>query len=628
MKAYTGAILHVDLTAAEIKYEHPEEKFYRQYLGGSCMGAYYVMKGMDRGVDALSPESVIAFTTGPAAGAIISGASRHCVTAKSPVTGGIVSSEGGGYWAPELKYAGFDAVIITGKAAEPTYLWIHDGECELRNASSAWGKTTLEAQEIVRAELGDQLVRFVQIGTAGESLCKFANIVNECRHFNGRGGLGAVLGSKNIRGIAVRGKQKIDFFDEEGLKAFGKELAEKCKTDPGLQGFRRNGTVGLVDYHISLSGLPSKNWTSGLIDGQDELTIDAWPDLISPGTCFGCSIVCKRHVDGKKTTRVNHKFGGPEYETVGMCGPNTGITDKLVICQINETASKYGFDTISFGATISFLMECYEKGLINTEYTDGYELCFGNEQAVLEIAELTGKGLGFGKTVAKGSAELAKEIGGDSAKLLLTVKNKEMPAHMPQTKTSVGLMYALTPIGADHVSGDMDGSIAVEPLSHRFAGLGCDRAEDPFELNYEKTKFFWRTQKAYSLLDSACVCALAFGFGFGYDLDELVKCINMATGWKTNLNELLETGNRRNLMMRAFNVREGMTKDDDLLPEKMFTPLKGGMTDGFAFDRETFLAARDFYYDLMGFEGDAGTPSKASLLASNLDWVVDYLLKE
>ncbi len=625
MKGYSGNILHVDLTAGTMNIEHPDEKFYRQYVGGSCLGTYYVMKGMAKGTESLSPESVLVFSVGPITGARISGAARHSVTAKSPQTGGIVSSEAGGYWAPELKFAGFDAIVITGKADKPSYLWIHDGYAELQDASNIWGETTKDAQQSIREELNDNKIRVAQIGCAGESLCNYANIVNELAHFNGRGGLGAVMGSKNLRAIAVRGKQKPDFYDEEGLNRFGKETAKIILDSEDLQHFKMNGTIGCVDEHIGVSGLPTRNWTSGVFEGQEELTTDAWKDIIKPGTCFACAQSCKRHVDGSKTKEVDPLYGGPEYETVGMCGPNLGIANRLTICKINELTAKYAFDSISFGATVSFLMECFEKGYIDKEYTEGLDLTFGNAEAVLRLAELTGKGEGFGRKVAKGSSQLAKEIGQNSEALLLTVKNKEMPAHMPQTKTSVGMMYALTPIGADHISGEMDGSISTEPLSYQFAGLGCDRAEDPFETNLEKAKFFWRTHMAYSFLDTASVCILAFGFGMACDMDDLIKAINYSTGWKTNLYEMMMVGERRIQMMRAFNVREGLTKEDDKLPEKLFTPLKGGITDGMTIDRSAFREARDFYYDLAGWIGDAGVPTKSRLLSLNLDWIVDDL---
>lgn len=626
MNGYTGKILHVDLTQGQMVVEQPDESFYRQYFGGSCLGTYYVMKGMPAKTPALSPESLLVFSVGPITGSNISGAARHSVTGKSPQTGGIMASEAGGYWAPELKFAGFDAVVLTGKSPKPVYLWIHDNEFELRDASGIWGKTTKEAQTIIREELGDSKIRVAQIGAAGESGCSYANIVNELAHFNGRGGLGTVMGSKQLRAIAVRGTKKPDFFNPDGMAQMAKKGVAAIRNDEGLQSFKANGTNNVVTEHIGYAGLPTRNWQSGYFEAQDELRPEAWNEaIIKPGTCYACAQSCKRHVDGSKTNLIDPVYGGPEYETVGMCGSNLGISDKVAICKINEICAMYAFDTISFGATASFAMECFEKGLISSKDTDGLELRFGNIEAAIKLAEMTGRNEGFGKLIAEGSAAMAKRIGQGSEQFLITVKNKEFPAHMPQAKAAMGLAYALVPFGSDHVSIEMDPVIGSEPLGYQIKALGFDRAEDPTEMNLEKAKLFWRTQCAYSLCDSASVCILAIGFGMAYDLDDLVEAVNHATGWRTNLFELLMIGERRLQMMRAFNCREGFTNEDDTLPAKMYTPLAGGMSDGFKVDKEAFLKARDFYYQMAGWTQANGAPTEAKLLSLNLDWVVDFL---
>lgn len=624
MKGYTGKVLHVNLTDATFEVEQPEEAFYRKYLGGSCMGVYYVMQNLGKGVDPLSPENVLAFTIGPLAGSGISGSCRHSVTTKSPLTGGIMTSEAGGYWAHELRWAGFDAVVIKGKASKPVYLWIHDGDFELRDAGHIWGKTTKEAQSAIRSELDGKKIRVAQIGPAGENLCLYANITNELRHFNGRGGVGTVMGSKNLRAIAVQGSQRPEMADPEKIKLIAKEGNDRIRLTDNLVNYKKNGTHNVVVENVGLGGLPTRNWTSGCFERQEELMPEAWNEaIIRPGTCQSCAQSCKRHVDGSKTTVLDPDYGGPEYETVGMVGPNLGIGDKIAICKLNEICAKYAMDTISFGASLSFVMECFEKNLISEADTDGIDCHFGNIDAAIQIAELTGKGEGFGKLVAQGSGFLARKFGRDSEKLLLTVKNKEFPAHMPQTKNAVGLAYAFAPFGADHLSVEMDPSISAYPLSEQMKGFGFDRAADPYEMSLEKAKLLWRTQRAYTLGDTACVCMLAFGFGTAYDFDDLVRMINYATGWKTNLFELMMTAERSLQMMRAFNVREGFTAADDELPEKMYTPLKGGMTDGLAIDREAFHKTREFYYAMAGWTNNV--PDTYRLLSLNLDWVVDYL---
>ncbi len=625
MKGYAGQILHVDLTTGSFEVEKPDEAFYRAYIGGSCMGTYYVLHEMPRHADALSPENVLVFSVGPLTGTSLSGAARHAVTAKSPLTNSICASEGGGYWAPELRWAGFDGIVITGRAPKPCYLWIHDGEYELRDASAMWGKETGEAQELIRQELNDSRIRVAQTGPAGENLCLYANVVNELAHFNGRGGMGAVMGSKNLRAIAVRGTHKNELADREAIMELAKRGAMQVKNDPGPAGFKEVGTNNCVDAHIAMGGLPTRNWSSGVFEGQDQLSTEAWKSVIKPGTCFACAQSCKRHVDGSKTDKVDPKYGGPEYETVGMCGPNLCISDKIAICKINEIAARYAFDTISFGVTVGFLMECHEKGLLTREQMDGLDLRFGNAEAVIALAEKTGRGEGFGKEVALGSARLAEKLGNGAQAYLATVKNREFPAHMPQAKASLALAYALTPFGADHVTVEMDPAIGALPLSDTMKSLGFDRAEDPYELNLEKSKLFWRTQLMYSLMDTACTCLLAWGMWTIYSPDDLVYAINAATGWKTNLYEMLMVGERRLQMMRAFNVLEGLTDDDDTLPAKMFTPLQGGITDGFKIDTEAFAKAREFFYQMAGWTGENGAPTTARLLSLNLDWLAERM---
>ncbi len=626
MFGYAGKILHVDLTTGQLEVETPDESFYRMYVGGSCLGAYYVMNGMKGGVDPLSPESVMVFSIGPITGANMSGACRHAITGKSPMTGGIMATEAGGYWAHELRLSGFDAIVLKGKAEKPAYLWINDGEVELRDGSRIWGKTTKEAQQVIRDELGDPKIRVAQIGISGENLCNYANVVNELAHFNGRGGMGAVMGSKNLRAIAVRGTQKPEFYDPEGMKGFIRRLISDIRNSEQWQAFKQNGTLGEIEAQSLIGGLPTRNMTSGNFEGAEALYTESFNEtLIKPGTCHACALSCKRHVDGSRTTEIDPAYGGPEYETVGMVGSNLGISDKVAVCKLNEISAKYAYDTISFGATASFIMECYENGIITKEDIGGLDLRFGNAEASIELAEMIGKGEGFGKLAAKGSELLAKHFGRGSEKYLLTVKGKEFPAHMPQAKGSLAISYAVIPYGADHCAVEMDTSITVAPIPPRLAAVGVDRPEDPAALNIEKSKLKWRTQQAYSLDDTACVCMVIFGFGPVKGHEDLVEAINYATGWQTSLVEMLMAGERRVQMMRAFNVREGFTNEDDVLPEKMYVPLEGGVHDGEAIDRGAFYETRDFYYELAGWTGKNGAPSTAKLLSLNLDWVVDFL---
>jgi len=619
-KGYAGKILRVDLTTNTISIEEQDEYFYRKYLGGSCFGVYFALKEIPRNCDPLGKDNVLTFAVGPITGAPISGAARHSVTAKSPQTGGIGTSEAGGYWAPELKKAGFDAIVITGKASSPVYLWINNGRAEIRDASHIWGKLTKESEEAIRAELNDKNIRVAQIGPAGENLVRYACISNELAHFNGRTGMGAVMGSKNLKAIAVRGTLPLDFDNPEFLKDLAKIGGEKVKNLAGYQGFKELGTNTNVDELYTLNCIPTKNWQSGIMDGTENLLAAEWTKTyIKPGTCYACAQSCKRNVHN--TDAVDPAYGGPEYETVGMCGTNLGITDKLDIIRINEVCSKYTMDTISFGGTVGFAMECYEKGLLTAADTDGLELTFGNAEAVIKLAEKTGRREGFGNLIAEGTKVLSEKISGEALKFAVHVKGKEFPAHMPHNKASLALAYATVAFGSDHVSSNFDGSIASEPIPYQLRSFGLEKAQDPYALNDEKVRLYWQTQKAYSLFDTASVCCLTFSFWTIYDFNDLTNAINAATGMNTHMMELIEIAERRLLMMRSFNAREGFTSKEDDLPVRLFDePLRGGISDGLTVNREDFDRTRKLYYEIAGLDSE-GVPTKARLLELGLGWV-------
>ena len=615
MKGYTGNILHVNLSSGNIEIENPEEKFYRKYLGGSCIGAYYLLKNMQPGTDALAPENILVFSIGPATGAGVTGLSRHSVTAKSPLTNTICSSEAGGYWGPELRFSGLDAVVITGKSPKPVYLWISNGKFELKDASDIWGKETGASQDKIRKELGDNRVRVALIGPGGENLVRYACIVNELAHFNGRGGLGAVMGSKNLKAIAVRGSNAFNGQDMNTLQEFAKIAPKRIENDVFWSGLREYGTHLVVDSHIAAGGLPTKNWTSAHSEGAEALMAAEWRKSIikKPGTCYACVQSCKRTVsDGEG---LSAKYGGPEYETVGLCGTNLGIVDKLEISKINELCSKYTLDTVSFGSTVGFAMECFEKGIITKEDTDGLDLQFGNAESVKKLAEMTAFREGFGNLIAMGSKRVSELWGAEAEKLVTHTKGREFPAHMPQLKGSAALAYACLPIGADHCSSELDHAIGAEPISEMVTSMGLYETEDSAKISREKAKLLWFSQRAYSLLDTSCACAMAISFSTVFNFNDLVEIIKAATGWETNLHELLLIGERRLHMFRSFNAREGFTQDDDILPQKMFTPLldKDLSKNDETVDKIAFEEARTFYYTLAGWNSETGNPTEDKL---------------
>jgi len=634
MKGYSGKILHVDLSRGSFQVEQPPESFYRQYVGGACLGNYYVFKGLKAGADPLGPENVLVFAISAVVGAPISGNARHAVSAKSPLTGTIGSSEGGGFWGPELRFAGFDAIVLTGKSPKPVYLWIHDGEYQLKDASHLWGKVTGEVQDSIRQELNDERIRVAQIGPAGEKGVLYANITNELKHFNGRCGFGAVMGSKNLRAIAVRGKMKPEYADPDTIKELARKGAAKVAADGFYKDFKRLGTTMNVSWNTAIGGLPTRNWTMGIFPEKEKVTefvyADQWMD--GTGTCWACAQACKRDVKAGITSPwpVEARYGGPEYETMGMLGTNCLVSDWNAIIKANEWASKYAVDTIALGGVIGFVMECYEKGILTAKDLGGVKASFGSGEALVALSEMAVKREGFGDKMALGTARLAKLLGPKAERFAVTVKGKEFPAHMPTSKGSMGLIYAVNPFGPDHVSTTHDGDIAAGPNEIN-KGVGIyETVPDQWELDFAKTKMTTYSQRYVSALDSWSVCQFTFHAWSICTLEDLVTVINAATGWQYTLAEFMLLGERRINLMRAFNAREGFSSKEDVLPPRLHEdPLQGeGPRKGAVVDKANFLKQRENYYRLNGWDPVTGNPTEVKLRELGLDWAWEAMQKK
>jgi len=637
---YNGKILHVNLTSGEISVEEPPESFYRKYMGGSAMGLYYVLKGTPPGADPLGPDNVLALTLGVATGAPISGQSRMTATAKSPLTGAIGDSQCGGFWPAELKFAGFDGIILTGKAPRPVYLWIHNGQVELREAGHLWGKITGDAESALKEELGDDRLQVLQVGPAGERGVRFAAIMNMSNRANGRTGLGAVMGSKNLKAIAVRGTQKPTLADRDGLN----ELARwgvAALPESFVAGLAKYGTAETCGANNAVGGLPTRNWQSGSFEEVEAIDGPTMYDTVLRGaaegrqdrygrdTCYGCTIRCKRVVEiTAGPYRVDPRYGGPEYETLATLGSYCGVSDLAAIAYANQLCNQYGMDTISCGATIAWAMECFENGLIGLEETGGVELRFGNAAAMVEMTEQIGRGEGFGAVLGMGSAAAAAQLGRGEA-FLAVAKKQEVPAHMPQVKRSLGLIYAVNPFGADHESSEHDPAYegGFKYYKDRLAALGLTERQPKYSLTPEKVRFALKTQHFYSMLDSANLCQFVFGPAWQlYGPEQTQQAIQCITGWDVTIEELQTVGERRVNMMRVFNVREGLDRRHDTLSERFFTKaLKGGRSDGMKLEREEFERGLDDYYRLAGWDVETGTPTRWKLEELGLDWLAEEL---
>lgn len=641
---YAGKILHVDLTTGSLMVESPPESFYRKYMGGSALNMHYILRDMKAGVDPLGPENMLCLSLGVTTGAPISGQSRMTATAKSPLTGAIGDAQCGGFFPAEMKFAGFDAFIITGQAPQPVYLWVSEGNYELRDASHLWGKVTGEVDRILKAELDDDDIEIAQCGPAGEIGVRFAAIMNMSNRANGRTGMGAVMGSKKLKAVVVRGKQGRKNYavaDKEGLNSLARKGA-KALPNSDAAGLAKYGTAETTGAQQATAMLPSFNFTSGVFPGWQQIDGVTMYDTILAGedenaqdrkgrdTCYSCTIRCKRVVRiDEGPYKVDPYYGGPEYETTSTFGNYCGVDNLAAVAYANQLCNMYGMDTISCGATIAWAMECWEHGKLTTADTDGIELKYGNADAMVTLTEQIANGLGFGKILGLGSAQAAQLLGRGIDEYLITSKGQEAPAHMPQMKRSLSLIYAVNPFGADHQSSEHDLCYEGEAVAYpkRLGDIGLNKPQPVRSLGPGKVEFARTSQYTYSAMDSVNVCQFVYGPAWQlYDVEDLQQMINAVTGWDVTINELQEVGERRLNMMRAFNAREGIDRQQDKLPEKMFKKaLVGGASAGIKVDKAEWEAALDEYYRQNEWD-ENGVPSRSKLTALGLDWVADQLV--
>lgn len=609
---YTGNILHVNLSDGSWSVEHPDEAFYRRYLGGGAMAAYYLLREVPAGCDPLGPDNVLVFAPSVMVGTPASGMVRFTVAAKSPLTGGIGKAEAGGFWGAELKFAGFDAVVVKGRSPEPVYLWVHDGEVELRAASHLTGKLSDEAEETIRQELGEPKARVAQMGPAGEKFVRFACVVNNLKHFNGRTGMGAVMASKNLRAIAVRGRGRLEFANPKEIQRLA-----KWYVDQGGHVLTELGTANMVRSLDAGGILPTRNFVSGSFEAAEAISGETMRDTILEKAegCFACYVRCKRAVSAEEPYRVDPRFGGPEYESIGAFGSLCGVSDLVAIAKANQICNSYVADVISTGAAIAFAMECYEKGILTQKDTDGLDLRFANAAAMVKLAERIMRREGLGDVLAEGVLRASKTIGRGSEQFAMHVKGQEFPMHEPRGKVMLALAYALSPTGADHIEAPHDPVLAAEgPTFDRLKPLGILETLPPRLLDERKVRAFVYLQQLWTSYNSLGVCNFVSFPGFRYWTSEtLLELVQAVTGWNFSLFELQKVGERFVNMARAFNVREGLSAQDDVLPDRLFEPLEGGLLEGAALDRGEFENARRTYYGMMGWDPETGVPSRTKL---------------
>lgn len=620
---YAGKIARIDLGERSINIEKPDESVYKKYLGGRGLGAYYLLRDVPPKADPFGAENELIFATSVVTGIPIAGMSRYSVVAKSPLTGGFGEAEAGGFFGSELKAAGFDALIVKGLSDFPVYAWIQDGKIELRDASFLWGKTTKEAQNRIRKDFDDSLVRVALIGPAGENLVRYACILNELKYANGRGGLGAVMGSKRLKAVAVRGHGRPELKDRGKVVEVSKWMAAHWREFPGAVSRSTYGTADAL-MPIEASGLlPTRNFQGGSFSKAEDISGEAMKATILSGTdgCYACPVRCKRKVVARNPYQTDASYGGPEYETIAAFGSLCEIDNLSAISKANELCNAYSLDTISTGSVIAFAMECYDNGILTSKDTGGVELHFGNSGAMLKLVDMIAYRQGLGDLLAEGVKVAAERIGKGSDRFALHVKGKELPMHDPRGKAGVGLAYAVSSSGADHLQHAHD-PLFIKPSSS-VEPLAITEGVDPDSLGPDKVRLFIYAQLWWGLLDCIGACKFIFiPHNAGVlGTHHLVELVNASTGWETSLWSLMKASERALNLARCFNVREGFTAADDNLPERLFEKLLFGPRKGSRLDREEFDNALRLYYGMMGWDRNTGIPTPAKLQELDLGWV-------
>lgn len=588
MSSYTGKILRINLTAGTIATEElPAEKA-KAYLGGRGLAGKMLSEEISTGADPLGEENKIFFVTGPLTGTTAPTGGRYMVVTKSPLNNVISSSNSGGFWGAELKFAGYDMVVVEGKAAEPVYINIVDDNVEIRSAAKVWGKTTNETVDMLLEEVGDPKARVLNIGPAGENQSLIASVMNDRWRAAGRSGVGAVMGSKNLKAIVVRGSSKIEAAQPDKYKEIVSDAIKKIRENGVTgQGLPAYGTAILVNI-INESGIyPTHNFQEGVFAGAEATSGETLAEkyLKKKDPCFRCPIACGRYteVDGDGG-------GGPEYETVWAFGADCGVSDLAAVIRANKMCNEMGLDTISTGATIAAAMELYQRGYLKPEDVDGPELSWGSGKAIVEWTRKMGRAEGLGAKMAMGSASLCELFG--APELSMSVKKLELPAYDPRGLMGHGLQYATANRGGCHVRGYM-----ISPEI-----LGIPEKLDRFSLE-GKAEWVKTYQDITSAIDSAGLCLFT---SFALGADDYASLLSAATGYDYTAEEVLKAGERCFNVERNFNLAEGYSTADDTLPKRLLVePMPDGPTKGHVHKLSELLPK---YYEVRGWSAD-GVPT-------------------
>ena len=607
----------MNLGTRQVSPEEPSEEYYKIYLGGRGFIVHTLLREVPRGADPLGPENKLIFALGPVTGHPFPGSGRNSVGAKSPLSGGYGESEAGGFWGAELKRSGYDAIIVEGKAEQPVYLWIRDGQPEIRDARRIWGLDVAQTEKAIREELQDGRIRTAVIGPAGEKLVRYASICNDISHVAGRTGMGAVMGSKRLKAIAVRGDVPPEMANREKILGLSRWMGQNFKTKTN---FWQYGTGATMDYYEASGNLPIRNFVGGRfpqVEGINSQSMYKKGYVEKMESCFGCPVRCKKKVKVDQPWKVDPVYGGPEYETLGAFGSNCGVDQVEAIMKANELCCRYGLDTISTGVTISFAMECFEKGALTLKDTDGLELTFGNAPAMVEMVERIALRKGLGDLLAEGTKRAAERIGKGSEEWAMHVKGEEIAMHDPRYKQGMGLHYSVHATGADHCSGIHD-DLVNKKLSE-WDRIGLAESVPVYEMSGRKARMLYQVGLWRHLGNYLGLCLF-----LPWSNEQVTAAVEAITGWPMSSWRLMKTVERGMTLARIFNLREGFSSRDDRLPKRFTSSPADSSLKGVGVDPEKLAAAQKIYYQMLGWD-EGGVPTYGRLVELNIEWAAQYL---
>lgn len=599
-------LLIIDLQTKSWHDESIDRDLAREYIGGSGIAARLLYDRISIQTDPLGPENPLLFMPGPIVGTSMPSAGRCSVSARSPLTGFWGESNTGGFIGPEMRFAGYDGLLITGRSDQPCWISVVDGEVTIHDAQALWGQDTYQVQDNIREILGDPKVRVACVGPAGENLVKMAAVVNDHGRAAGRTGLGAVMGSKNLKAIAFRGVKKVQLVNPDGYKAATAEIQREIKDDLSVQAMRLAGTAGYVDMGNMYGDMPAKYYQLGEWEGSSNLSgVVMAEEYLNKGvSCYRCPIVC-----GRETRTVKYKLDvvdGPEYETIVSFGSLALVDDLEGVIYAGHLCNIYGLDTISTGVTIALLCDLFEKGILTSEHTDGIEIRYGDVETSHKLIEMTARREGIGNLISEGSAAVAAHFG--VPEMAAVVRNLEIPMHDARAFSGMAPVYALSPRGACHLQGKM---YSVDTGSIMSEDLGLIPGER-FENSLEKGRITARSQAWSSIYNALTVCQF-----MNPDPNLMQQALNAATGWEYTLDELMKAGKRIFSLKRIINHKLGSTISDDRLPDFMLKGFSTGGTLGFEPDLKPLLEGA---YLEHGWDPDTGLPTTNSLKEYNLEF--------